>query len=207
MTEATPAILVDMRALLAANVIAGHKNTKNRETLRSVYLTPDLAIGCDSYRLVAVGHGDLKDAGPADLHAAVISPHAAATSQAPGIMVPADLLVTVAKIAKVGLVKVGTDGRTVSVEIPSGQTFTAPVPCGEYPNFGTLFPALDAGVSGASWSTDYLADVAKIGKPLACTGPATLLTSDPLKPSLWHIPGMLKDVGNAIYLLMPIRTA
>ena len=198
--ESTPAILVDMRALLAANVIAGHKNTKGRETLRSVYLTPDLAIGCDSYRLVAVGHGDLKDAGPADLHAA-------ATSQAPGIMVPADLLVTVAKIAKVGLVKVCTEGSTVSVDIPSGQTFSAPVPCGEYPKFGTLFPALDAGVAGASWSTEYLADMAKIGKPLACTGPATLLTSDPLKPSLWHIPGTLKDVGSAIYLLMPVRTA
>lgn len=197
--DGTTTVVTDMRDLLAAATVSSHANTKNRHVLRTVYVTQGCIVATDAYRLVVVGHGNATD-----LHALAL----AGCGQ--GFPVPVELVATAGKLSKSGPATVSTDGATVTL-VAGGQTFTADRPDmvhgGDYPSFGGLFPAIDAGVSGdPTWSAEYLADIAKIGKHLKDRRDIVstrLVVADVLKPSLWYVSGC--QHGAALYLLMPIR--
>lgn len=194
----TTTIVTDMRDLLAAAAVSASINTKARPVLRSVYVADGCVVATDSYRLVIIGHGNA-----ADLH------KIGKAADGKGFCVPADLIVTVGKFTKSGSVTATTDGATVTL-VAAGQTFTADRPdftIADFPRFGDLLPALDAGVHAEpTWNAGYLADLHKIGKILADRGdvPAVrLLVADELKPSLWYLSGCRHGAG--LYLLIPIR--
>lgn len=199
-SDGTTTVVTDMRDLLAAATVAACSNTKNRPALRSVYVTQGCVVATDSWRLVVVGHGNAAEL--ADL---------AKQGCGGGFPVPADLIVTAGKLAKQGPATVTTDGTTVTL-LAGGQSFTADRPdmvAGDYPAYGQLLPAVDAGVEGQPrWNAEYLVDMAKIGKLLKDRRDVVsvdLVVGDVLKPNLFYVAGCRH--GAALYLLMPIRHA
>lgn len=203
-TGTTTTVEIDMARLVAAAVVSGHGNTKHRNTLRTVYVTPaGVVVATDSYRLVAVVPGERLD-GPE-----LVETVRAASGA--GFMIPVELVSTAAKLVKRGPATVTSDGVAVTL-VAGGQSFTADAPevAGDYVSFGQLIPDVSGAdvAAGIRWNVDYLADMGKIGKALrdrARDGVFVDLLSgvDLLKPTLWKV--STTGDATALYLLMPVR--
>jgi hypothetical protein len=196
---------IEMSLLLAAASVAGHKNTKNRPGIRSVYVTDSTLVATDSYRLVVIGRTEgTANAGPDVLQQLAVA------EQHKGFGIPADTVTMMAKLAKTGLVGVEWTETDITLS-HAGQTFTA----GrtdynvDFPSYGNLVPKVedDPQVVGASWVPEYLAEMGKVQKFLCAgsrsVGTARLVFSDLQKPSLWFLNGA--GHGTCLYLLMPVR--
>lgn len=206
---------VDMNALIAANLVASHKNTETRTMLRQVAITEQFIISTDSYRLLTI------DRRPRTMWDGETGIHAAACDIEvnDALLVPADLVKTAAQMVKKGRVIVTETADTVSIIAENGGVFTDRKPEGDYPRVGQLIPtpktvetAAKGGAQRTALNPDYLADVAKVAKELGKAGGRSsgannvrIIHIDPMKPCLFHLHDGDEDVNGALYLLMPVR--